>query len=321
MLFTDAFHARIDVPEAVAQAADSSGIELVLAPILGTGDDVVAVVADRLSAAGTTATEPILLYAVGSSRPDANAAVADLADRLAAHRGTPVRAGFGTTEPRAADVLAELVASTDRPGTVVPLFVAPGLLLDGIAPAVAAAGWRLADPLGTLLASVVSQRYHRGTGYRGPPPLALGHGEAPPMTITADHAGRRYPPTPAYEVSAAKIAEFARALGDDSPAYAGEQPIAPPTFVAVISSAAWESMFDDPELGLALRRIVHGDQRFTYRRPLRAGDRVQATLTIDKVRNRGAADIISSSVEVETVAGELICTAEATFFHSHEADA
>jgi acyl dehydratase len=141
------------------------------------------------------------------------------------------------------------------------------------------------------------------------------------MTITADHAGRRYPPTPAYEVSAAKIAEFARALGDDNPAYTGEQPIAPPTFVAVISSAAWESMFDDPELGLALRRIVHGDQRFTYRRPLRAGDRVQATLTIDKVRNRGAADIISSSVEVETVAGELICTAEATFFHSHEADA
>jgi len=138
------------------------------------------------------------------------------------------------------------------------------------------------------------------------------------MTITADHAGRRYPPTAAYQVSAAKIAEFARALGDDNPAYAGADPIAPPTFVAVISSAAWESMFADPELGLALRRIVHGDQRFTYRRPLRAGDTVQATLTIDKVRNRGTSDIISSSVEVETVEGELICTAEATFFHTRE---
>ena len=41
-----------------------------------------------------------------------------------------------------------------------PLFVAPGLLLDGIAPDVEAAGWRLADPLGTLLAPVVSHRYH-----------------------------------------------------------------------------------------------------------------------------------------------------------------
>ena len=167
LLFTDAFHARIDVPEAVAQAADSSGIELVLGPILGTGDDVLAVVADRLSAAGTTADEPILLYAVGSSRPDANAAVAGLADRLAVRRGAPVRAGFGTTEPRAADVLGELTATTDRPGTVVPLFVAPGLLLDGIAPAVADAGWRLADPLGTLLAPVVSQRYHAALGAAG----------------------------------------------------------------------------------------------------------------------------------------------------------
>lgn len=164
LLFTDAFHARIDVPEAVAQAADSSGIELILAPILGTGDDVVAVVAERLAAAGTTEAEPILLYAVGSSRPDANAAVAGLADRLAVRRGTPVRVGFGTTQPRAADVLAELTATTEGPGTVVPLFVAPGLLLDGIAPAVAAAGWRLAEPLGTLLAPVVSQRYHSALG-------------------------------------------------------------------------------------------------------------------------------------------------------------
>jgi len=173
LLFTDAFHARIDVPEAVAQAAESSGVELVLAPILGTGDDVVAVVADRLSAAGTTAAEPVLLYAVGSSRPDANAAVADLADRLAVRRGTPVRAGFGTTEPRAADVLAELTAiseqqgTTEQPGTVVPLFVAPGLLLDNIAPAVASAGWRLAKPLGTLLATVVSDRYHAALGDQG----------------------------------------------------------------------------------------------------------------------------------------------------------
>ena len=141
------------------------------------------------------------------------------------------------------------------------------------------------------------------------------------MPITADHAGRRYPPTAPYEVSAAKIAEFVRALGDDNPAYFGPDPIAPPTFVAVISSAAWDSMFDDPELGLALRRIVHGDQRFTYQRPLRPGDTVQATLTIDRVRNRGASDIISSSVEVAALDGELICTAAATFFHAHEGDA
>jgi sirohydrochlorin cobaltochelatase len=160
LLFTDAFHARIDVPAAVARAAESTGVALILGDILGTGDDVLDVVADRLTAAGTEPDEPILLYAVGSSRAAANDAVAGLAERLAERRGTSVRVGFGTTEPRAAEVLAGLRAVTDRPGTVVPLFVAPGLLLDAIAPTVAEAGWRLAEPLGARLAPLVSHRYH-----------------------------------------------------------------------------------------------------------------------------------------------------------------
>ena len=84
------------------------------------------------------------------------------------------------------------------------------------------------------------------------------------MAIAPEHAGRSYPPTAPYEVSAAKIAEFARAIGDDNPAYFAERRVAPPTFVAVIAADAWEAMFADEELGLALRRIVHGDQRFSY---------------------------------------------------------
>ena len=138
------------------------------------------------------------------------------------------------------------------------------------------------------------------------------------MPITEAHAGRSYPPTDPYVVSAAKIAEFASALGDDSAAYRGDSPIAPPTFVAVVTSAAWEQMFADPELELALRRIVHGDQRFTYVRPLRPGDVITATLTIDKVRVRAGSEIISASLAVQTVDAEPICTAKATFFHARE---
>ena len=136
------------------------------------------------------------------------------------------------------------------------------------------------------------------------------------MAISGLHAGRSYPATDPYHVSAAKIAEFATALGDDSPRYRGEDPIAPPTFIAVISSPAWQQMFDDPELELSLPRIVHGDQRFSYVRPLRAGDVVTGTLTIDKVRARGAVEIIAASVQVTTVDGEPVCTAQASFLHS-----
>jgi acyl dehydratase len=138
------------------------------------------------------------------------------------------------------------------------------------------------------------------------------------MPISEAHVGRRYPPTAPYEVSAAKVAEFAAALGEHDPRYAADDAVAPPTFAAVISSTAWQAMFEDPELGLALRRIVHGDQRFEFERLLRVGDRVRATLTIDKVRLRDKADIISASVAVRTLAEELVCTASATFFHSHE---
>ena len=164
LLFTEAFHARTDAPAAVSRAAQASGVELVIAPVLGTGDDVLEVVEQRLVAAGTGPDEPVLLYAVGSSQPAANAAVLGLAERLAARRRAPVRAGFGTTEPRGVDVLASMESAT---GTVVPLFVAPGLLLDLIEPAVTAASWRLAAPLGTLLAPLVADRYRRG------PPIEL----------------------------------------------------------------------------------------------------------------------------------------------------
>jgi acyl dehydratase len=139
--------------------------------------------------------------------------------------------------------------------------------------------------------------------------------------ISDVHAGRTYPPTEPYEVTGVKIAEFAAALGDDNPAYRGEQPIAPPTFAAVIAGRAWDALWGDDELGLELRRVVHGDQRISYDRPLQAGDRVTATLRIDKVRSRGPVDMINSTVTLQTVDGEPVATASATFMHNREESA
>lgn len=140
------------------------------------------------------------------------------------------------------------------------------------------------------------------------------------MPISEAHVGRTYPATPGYEVSRAKIAEFAAALGDGAnPAYAGDTPIAPPTFAVLLSSAAWGALFDDPELGISLSRTVHGDQRFTWARPLRAGDEVTATMRIDQVRLRGPMAIVTVSVQLATTAGENLCTATSTLVHTAEA--
>ena len=139
------------------------------------------------------------------------------------------------------------------------------------------------------------------------------------MAITEAHAGRRYPPIDPYQVTAAKIAEFATALGDGNPRYRGESPIAPPTFAVVISLPAWNLLFSDPELELSRERIVHGDQRFTFLRPFRAGDAVIAKVTIDKVRVRAGSELISATVDMSGRDGEQICSAQATFYHAREA--
>lgn len=142
------------------------------------------------------------------------------------------------------------------------------------------------------------------------------------MPITPDHVGRSYPPTAPYRVSRAKIAEFARALGDTNPAYQPDSldatPVAPPTFAAVIAAQAWEPFFADPDLGLALQRTVHADQSFEPVRPLREGDDVVASLRIDKVRNRGTTDLVTIVVELATVRGERLGTATSTLLHTRE---
>ncbi|RMB58254.1 FAS1-like dehydratase domain-containing protein [Tessaracoccus antarcticus] len=137
------------------------------------------------------------------------------------------------------------------------------------------------------------------------------------MPISPEHAGRTYPPAPAYRVSTAKIAEFAAALGDTNPAYAGDDAIAPPTFAAVIAAHAWGALFDDAELGLALHRTMHTDQTFEFTDPLRDGDDVVATLRIERVRNRGALDMVTVVVDL-TVDGRSAVTARSTLMHTRE---
>ncbi len=136
------------------------------------------------------------------------------------------------------------------------------------------------------------------------------------MHLSEAHLGRTYPPTTPYHVSAAKVAEFAAALGDGNSAYAAADAAAPPTFAVVLSSAAWAAMFDDPELDLSLSRTVHTDQRFTWHRPLRVGDVVSATLTIDKVRARGNTAFVTVAVDLVEQSGEHVCTATSTLLHT-----
>lgn len=134
--------------------------------------------------------------------------------------------------------------------------------------------------------------------------------------INQSHVGRTYPATEPYLVTAVKIAEFASALMDNNPAYAGREAIAPPTFGALIAAQAWGPLFSDPELGLELCRTMHADQRFELVRPMRVGDEVVAQLTIEKVRNRGSVAMITIRVDLATEQGESLGFATSTLLHN-----
>jgi acyl dehydratase len=141
------------------------------------------------------------------------------------------------------------------------------------------------------------------------------------MAINRDFAGRVFPASEPYEVSRVKIAEFAAAIGDTNPVYrdkaaaqAAGHPdvIAPPTFAIVISVAASGVALADPGLGLNYAMVVHGEQRFEYARPLRAGDVVTAQPTITEIRDVGRNVMMTTSTQIKTAAGEHVCTALST---------
>lgn len=133
------------------------------------------------------------------------------------------------------------------------------------------------------------------------------------MAVDPALADRTFPPTPAYEVSREKIAEFAGATGSE---YDGGP--APATFPIVVAFAAMNALIADPGTGIALHRVVHGEQRFTHTRPVRAGDRLTATLTVDSLRAIRGTDIIGTRTEITDGDDEHVCTAYATLVHRAE---
>ena len=141
------------------------------------------------------------------------------------------------------------------------------------------------------------------------------------MPVNADFQGRTYPPTEPYHVGAAKIREFADAVGSDDPVHRDVEAarargyadvIAPPTFAVLIAQQCDAQLIRDPEAGIDFSRVVHGEQKFVHHRPLTAGDVVIGTLHVDTVRETGGHAMVTTRTELATEAGEPVCTATST---------
>jgi acyl dehydratase len=139
--------------------------------------------------------------------------------------------------------------------------------------------------------------------------------------VNPDLLERVFPQTAPYLVSREKIREFSRAVFATSPLNhdpeaaraAGYSDVrAPPTFPMVVQEATLATLLAAPDTGIDFSRVVHGDQSFSYVRPIVAGDELVATLTIASVKSLGGHTMITSRSTMIDAAGELVVTALST---------
>jgi sirohydrochlorin ferrochelatase len=162
MLLASAYHARIDLPAAIGAA----GAVVRQADVLGEDPALVSLLGRRLAEAGVSAAQRelgVIVVAVGSSDPEANARTASLAPALAARaQWAGVEVAFATgPHPTVAEAAARLRRHGARRLIVAPWFLAPGRITDRVAQAAAALDISMAEPLGShnLVAATLLDRF------------------------------------------------------------------------------------------------------------------------------------------------------------------
>ncbi len=128
------------------------------------------------------------------------------------------------------------------------------------------------------------------------------------MPVDQSLVGRVFPPTRSYAVTEEAVRTFVAATGGQ---YAGGP--APATFPIVLAFDAMDAFLAAE--AIELHRIVHGEQRFAYERPIVPGDVLTATLTVSSLRQIAGNDIIGTTSEITDDSGALVCSTSATLVH------
>lgn len=138
------------------------------------------------------------------------------------------------------------------------------------------------------------------------------------MPVNNDLVGREFPPTAPYLVGREKVREFARAVFADAPQHTDVEAaraagyadvVAPPTFAMVIQDLTLQQLLGEPDSGIVLARTIHAEQRFTYSRPIVAGDELTAKLAVTGIRALGGNSMITSDATITDGDGRHVVTA------------
>jgi acyl dehydratase len=121
-----------------------------------------------------------------------------------------------------------------------------------------------------------------------------------------------------------KIREFARSIKDDNPIYFDEEYakgaaggiVPPPTFL--MTQAHWgEGGRGGVDLGMDLRRVLHGEQEFEYLAPIHPGDVLTAVSKCEKMFEKegsrgGTMSFAVLATEFRNQKGELVAVGRST---------
>ncbi len=139
--------------------------------------------------------------------------------------------------------------------------------------------------------------------------------------VNVEIQGKVYAPTAPYLVGREKVREFARAVLSEAALHHDPEAaraagysdvVAPPTFAIVVQDATLQQLLSDEEAAVDFSRVVHGDQRFTYSRPIVAGDELTGVMTVTSVKQLGGNSMVTSSTEVSDATGAHVVTAIST---------
>ena len=130
------------------------------------------------------------------------------------------------------------------------------------------------------------------------------------MALNLAFLNRSYPSLETFKVDQEKINAFSDAIGDNNDYV--KQGYASPTFLISIQMGAMEVALFDPELGLDYSKVVHGEQSFEYKKPVKAGDELSFVSTIEDIKFKVGNDFITIRSDVKDAAGNEVATLKAT---------
>jgi acyl dehydratase len=137
------------------------------------------------------------------------------------------------------------------------------------------------------------------------------------MPVKTEAVGKEWASEP-FEVEAERIAQYAGAVGEESPVFLDPEAaraagfrdqVAPPMFAVVYSASAMGPAILDPEVGINFPTMVHGGQEFVWGEPVCAGDTITTTVTCKDIHESGGKgfyvfDSVSTNQDgAETVRG------------------